>query len=64
MQIEAFQSIAKLNYSGFVNSEVVIKQKTDEVDVTLSDKISENTKISLEHKSKTDLSTVNVKWDW
>src|SRR5690606_10486440 len=64
LEIEALQKLAKLNYTGFVDTNVVYAAEDQAVEVSLTEKLSNTTRLSLEHQSKTDLSIVKFNLDW
>lgn len=60
LHIEAFQSRAKLNYSGYLKSDVVYTAEHNNVEVSVYEDLSPRTRLGVEHKSENDLSRVKI----
>lgn len=64
LEVEAIQSLAKLKYKGYINTNFVYASREDSLAVSLSEDLSQSTRLSLEHESKTDLSMVKLNVEW
>ncbi len=64
VELEPVQNIAKLNYSGFLDTNVTYYSSEKNSEVSVSEKISSKAKLSLEHQSKDDLSMLKLNLDW
>ncbi len=64
LEIEAMQSVAKLNYTGYMDTNIIYSPKDEAVEVSVSEKLSDQTSLSLAHESKSDLSMLKLNFDW
>jgi hypothetical protein len=64
LELQPAQSVAKLNYSGFVETNVTYHTAEKSSEVSVSEQISSKAKLSLEHQSKEDLSMLKLNLDW
>ncbi len=64
LELEPAQNVAKLNYSGFVETNVTYYNADRTSEVSVSEQISDRAKLSLEHQSKEDLSMLKLNLDW
>lgn len=65
-RLEAFQSQAKVEYSGWLNASINYDAKASATDIVLKESIFNNKILSLTHKSKKDqdLSIIGLAWQW
>lgn len=64
--IDAFQSAARIKYSGYTNAEVSYETRDSSVGVKMFNKISQNTNLELGEiiKPNDQVSQVVIKWNW
>lgn len=64
LEVEAIQNVAKLNYSGYADTYITYMPREKSTEVSVSENISTRTKLSVEHKTKDDLSMLKLNFDW
>lgn len=64
LEYEAFQRVAKLKYEGYLKSDVIYESSTEDVNVSVFENLNPTTQVSVEHKSKEDLSYLKINWSW
>lgn len=64
MKIIPLQAAARLDYSGLVNASATYKPAEEDVDLTITEKISENAQLQLTHQTAQSLSMVNFNFNW
>ena len=65
-RVEAFQALAKLEYTGWTKCVFDYDAKSSSSEVQLSEKLFDNKDLVVSHKSSSeqDLSFVALRWDW
>lgn len=65
LEVQPTQNIAKLNYTGFVDTNLTYSASEDhDVEVSMSERLSQKARLSIEHQSKDDLSMLKLNLDW
>lgn len=64
LDIEPVQSRAKVQYTGFVDTDMAYNTRSQSVEVSVAEKLSERTQMSVEHQSQQDLSLVKFQFNW
>ncbi|MGZ3772923.1 MAG: hypothetical protein ACXVCY_05375 [Pseudobdellovibrionaceae bacterium] len=65
-KVEAFQALAKLEYTGYLNASVNYDAKASATDILFKEKIFTNKNLLLSHKvhKDQDLSMIGLAWSW
>lgn len=65
-KIEAFQAMAKLEYTGYLNAAVNYDAKASATDILFNEKVLTNKNLVLSHKvnKQQDLSMIGLAWSW
>lgn len=65
-RIEAFQALAKMEYSGWLNAAINYDAKDAETDIQLKEKVLDNKDLIVSHKANKEqgLSMIGLAWSW
>lgn len=65
-KFEAFQAMAKVEYTGWMNAEINFDAKSAETDIQLKDKVFDNKDLIVSHKNTKEqaLSMIGLAWSW
>lgn len=65
-KVEAFQAMAKVEYTGWMNAEINFDAKSAQTDIQLKDKVFDNKDLIVSHKSTKEqaLSMIGLAWSW
>jgi hypothetical protein len=64
LEVEAFQGFANLKYEGYLTSKLTFKPQSQDVQWVVSEELSKNSDLSVEHDSKSDVSWLKLSFGW
>ena len=65
-RVEAFQALAKMEYSGWLKAAINYDAKASETDIQFKDKVLDNKDLIVSHKANKEqgLSMIGLAWSW